>query len=148
MSDLRESADDLLASARERIDEITAKEAKECLDEEDVVFLDVRDPDEIREDGIIPGSVHTSRGMVEFKADPETEYYEDFFDLETEYVCYCVVGLRSAFVTDRLDQMGYDIANLEGGIEAWKAVGGEIVADEDANQSSAPVVSVPRSSDS
>ena len=55
MSDLRESADDLLASARERLDEITAQEAKERIDEEDVVFLDVRDTDEIREDGIIPG---------------------------------------------------------------------------------------------
>lgn len=69
--------------------------------------------------------------MVEFKADPESSYHKDFFDKEKEYICYCMVGLRSAFVTDRLSELGYDIANLEGGIEVWQAVGGEVLPVED-----------------
>lgn len=89
----------------------------------------MRDTEEISE--TIPGSVHTSRGMVEFKADPTTDYHEAFFDREMAYVCYCVVGLRSTFVTDRLAEMGYDIANLEGGIEAWKDAGGAVVSAGD-----------------
>ncbi|MFC7176238.1 rhodanese-like domain-containing protein [Halosegnis marinus] len=69
--------------------------------------------------------------MVEFWADPETEYYHDFFHPEKRYVCYCNEGGRSALVAKRLREMGYpDVAHLEGGFTAWKADGRETVAVE------------------
>jgi rhodanese-related sulfurtransferase len=117
---LRRSATDLLTETRERIEEIGPSDAVDRLDEDDTVFLDVRETAEVRDDDVIPGAAHVPRAMIEFKADPASGYHDPALNPEREYVCYCVVGLRSAFVTDRLQQMGYDIVNLDGGITAWK----------------------------
>ena len=46
----------------------------------DTNIIDLRDTSELIENGIIPGSMHTSRGHLEFFADPKCEYYKDFFD--------------------------------------------------------------------
>lgn len=125
MTQLQTTARDLLAESRERIEEVSAEQARNEHGE-GVVFLDVRDEAEVRDDGLIPGAAHVPRGMVEFKADPTSDYHESVFDPANRYICYCAVGLRSTFVTDRLAQMGYDIANLDGGIEAWREAGGDV----------------------
>jgi rhodanese-related sulfurtransferase len=117
---LERSASDLLTDTRDRIREIGPAEARERHRDEETVFLDVRETAEVQDNDVIPGAAHVPRAMVEFKADPTTEYHDSAFDPANQYVCYCVVGLRSAFVTDRLQQMGYDIVNLDGGITAWK----------------------------
>lgn len=129
--DLDRSAAEFLAAARERIDEVSAEEALDLHGSDDPVFLDVRDETEVRDDGIIPGAVRSSRGMIEFKADPESDYHLPAFDPDRRYVCYCAVGLRSTFVTDRLREMGYDVANLAGGIEAWREAGGDVAPYEE-----------------
>jgi rhodanese-related sulfurtransferase len=120
MGELQRTAKEMLAATRDRITEVDPSQAHDRLQDDDTVFLDVRDADEVRGNDVIPGSEHVSRGMVEFKADPESSYHDPAFDPDQRYVCYCVVGLRSAFVTDRLQEMGYDIVNLAGGITAWK----------------------------
>lgn len=125
MKQLQITSQDLLEESRQRIEEVSAEQAQEEHGG-DVVFLDVRDEIEVREDALIPGAIHVPRGLIEFKADPTSDYHENVFDPETRYICYCTVGLRSTFVTDRLDTMGYDIANLAGGIEAWREAGGNV----------------------
>lgn len=132
MAELRTTARELLDGARSRIDEVSATDALARHGDPDVVFVDVRDEREVTADGMIPGAEHVPRGMIEFKADPTSDYYEPTFDLDKEYICYCAVGLRSTFVTDTLSEMGYDIANLDGGIEAWREAGGRVVAAESA----------------
>ena len=60
--------------------------------------------------------------MIEFWADPETEYYKPFFHPERRYVLYCNEGGRSALAARDLRAMGYpDVAHLEGGFTAWQA---------------------------
>lgn len=131
MTDLERTAEELLAEARRRITEISPAEALDRHGDDGVVFLDVRDEVEVRDGGVIPGAAHVSRGRVEFKADPTDDHHDPVFRPDAEYVCYCVVGLRSTFVTDRLQQMGYDAVNLDGGISAWAEAGGEVVPYED-----------------
>ena len=128
MAQIEITANELLAEARDRIEEIAAEEALTRHGEEDVTFLDVRTEAEL--DTIIPGAAHIPRALIEFKADPTTDSHDPVFDPTERYVCYCTVGLRSAFVTDRLQRMGYDITNLNGGIEAWRDTGGEVVSPE------------------
>lgn len=128
MAELAVTADELLAETRDRIDEIAAEEALARHGENGVSFLDVRT--EAERESMIPGAVHVPRALIEFKADPTSEYHDPAFDPEKWYVCYCTVGLRSAFVTDRLQRMGYDIVNLDGGIEAWSDTGGTVVSPE------------------
>ncbi|WP_226042680.1 rhodanese-like domain-containing protein [Natrinema sp. DC36] len=129
MAKIEITAEELLAEARQRIDEISAEEAINRHGDGEVVFVDVRDENEL-DDGLIPGTEHVPRGMIEFKADPTSNYHNLAFDPDKQYVCYCAVGLRSAFVTDRLRRMGYDIVNLDGGIKAWRDAGGAVVPYE------------------
>jgi rhodanese-related sulfurtransferase len=90
--------------------------------------LDIRDIREVWIEGSIPEAEHASRGMIEFWADPGTEYYKDFFDPENRYVLYCNEAGRSALAAKRLAEMGYrDVAHLEGGFSAWQEAGGAIV---------------------
>jgi rhodanese-related sulfurtransferase len=63
------------------------------------------------------------RGWLEFKADPETPYFDERFDPDKPYVVQRAAGRRSA-LTARLKEMGYrDVRNLEGGFGAWEKAG-------------------------
>jgi rhodanese-related sulfurtransferase len=48
---------------------------------------------------------------------------------ETVYIM-CAVGGRSAQVTDYLDQRGYDVVNVDGGILAWEQGGHPVERDD------------------
>ena len=49
-------------------------------------------------------------------------------------VAYCVLGQEvSAGVVDRLRELGFDAALLEGGFEGWKAAGGQLTPASDAS---------------
>jgi rhodanese-related sulfurtransferase len=95
--------------------------------EGDLVVLDVRDIREAWIEGGIPSAKHAPRGMIEWWADPSTEYYKPFFHPSNRYVVYCNEAGRSALVARVLGEMGYDdVAHLEGGFTAWQEQGGEI----------------------
>jgi rhodanese-related sulfurtransferase len=105
--------------------ELAARDENE--DEDDLVVLDVRDIREAWIEGGIPGAKHAPRGMIEWWADPSTEYYKPFFHPSRRYVVYCNEAGRSALVAEVLGEMGYDdVAHLEGGFTAWQEAGGEI----------------------
>jgi rhodanese-related sulfurtransferase len=54
-------------------------------------------------------------------------------------VAYCMHGRTgSAGVADRLRELGFDAALLEGGFEGWKAVGGQLTARRDEAPGGAP----------
>jgi rhodanese-related sulfurtransferase len=125
---------DMAAAADEEVQTVTVEELQAELaasdDEEaddDPVVLDVRDVRERWIEGGIPGAKHAPRGMIEWWADPSTEYYKPFFHPSNRYVVYCNEAGRSALVAKVLGEMGYgDVAHLEGGFTAWQEQGGEI----------------------
>ncbi|MFC7234604.1 rhodanese-like domain-containing protein [Halosegnis marinus] len=128
---LDERAWDMAEAADAAVETLDLDAFAAAVEDPDTVVLDVRDVRERWIEGAVPGDEHAPRGMVEFWADPETEYYHDFFHPEKRYVCYCNEGGRSALVAKRLREMGYpDVAHLEGGFTAWKADGRETVAVE------------------
>jgi rhodanese-related sulfurtransferase len=90
--------------------------------EADVESLSVEAVRELWIEGTIPGSRHAPRGMLEFWADPETEYYRDYFRPERRYVLFCNEAGRSALAARRLEEMGFrDVAHMAGGFTAWQA---------------------------
>jgi rhodanese-related sulfurtransferase len=94
---------------------------------EDVAFIDVRDLPELERDGMIPGAVHASRGLLEFLVDPESPYYKDVFDSGKKLILYCATGMRSALAAQRLQELGLSrVAHVGGGITAWKAANGPV----------------------
>ncbi|MEM7798529.1 MAG: rhodanese-like domain-containing protein [Chloroflexota bacterium] len=98
---------------------IDVQTAAALLDNDDVVFLDVREQWEY-DQGHIPGI--TLIPMSEFEA-RVSEVPED-----KTVILTCRSGNRSGQVDTYLRGLGYDnIHNMEGGIIAWEAAGLEVV---------------------
>jgi rhodanese-related sulfurtransferase len=123
---------DMAAAADAAVETVTVEElqselAAQAEGDGDLVILDVRDIREAWLEGGIPGAKHAPRGMIEWWADPSTEYYKPFFHPSKRYVVYCNEAGRSALVARVLGEMGYDdVAHLDGGFTAWQEQGGEI----------------------
>jgi rhodanese-related sulfurtransferase len=112
----------LLAKANAEIESISVQDLMYIDDEPDTVIVDVRDMKERDADGAIPGSIHASRGMLEFHADPESPAHIKALDPEKKVILYCGTGGRSALAAKTLQDMGYtDVSSLAGGFAAWKA---------------------------
>ena len=90
------------------------------------VIVDIRDGDEV-ETGRIPGAVHASRGLLEFKIDPTSPMHEPALSSGKHIVFYCGTGGRSALATKLAVDMGLDnVAHMAGGIKAWKEAGNKV----------------------
>ena len=110
---------DLIAEAKSRIRELSPAEARERTGRGDVVFLDVREPNEWNL-GHVPGALHIPRGTMETKV-------EQAIPRDREVVIYCATGNRSALAADTLQQMGYDrVSSLAGGWRDWVQSGGAV----------------------
>ena len=125
------TAAQLVAEAKARISNLTVEQVASQIETEKVVLVDLREPGELAEQGAIAGAVHAPRGMLEFYADPASPYHRRELDPSARTIVYCASGGRSALACDLLGQLGYaDVANLDGGLNAWKAAGRPVVAAE------------------
>ncbi len=111
---------DLVDEARQRIQEISPKETRALhTNKDDVVFLDVREPNEWNL-GRIPGAVHLPRGNLESKV-------EGVIDRAQRVIVYCARANRSALAADTMQQMGYgNVASMSEGFGGWIAAGGDV----------------------
>lgn len=109
---------DLLKQVKDEIDEVSAEEVRERLDRgDDFTILDVREQDEVS-NGAIPGARHLSRAHFESRV-------EDVLpDKDAEIVVYCAGGVRSAFATRTLRELGFsNVSSMIGGFTKWKDLG-------------------------
>lgn len=119
---LKRGFKDMLAEANAAIETVSVQDLPYHLDDTDVVLLDVRETVERDRDGEIPRSVHVSRGLLEFQADPESPMYNPALRPDCRIIVYCGTGGRSALAAKTLLDMGFqDVASLAGGFAAWKA---------------------------
>ena len=125
---LKKGYKQLVAEATAKIRTLSLDEAKAKLGDDDVVFVDLRDPRELEREGMVPGAFAATRGMLEFWVDPESPYYKDIFGSGKEFVLYCGGGWRSALAAVTMQEMGFDrVAHVDGGFAAWKAAGLPVV---------------------
>lgn len=128
MTDLERGAWELAEEADGDVESVTVEELDAELADDDTVVVDVRDVREVWIEGAVPDVEHAPRGMIEFWADPDTEYHKEFFTRGKRYVLYCNEAGRSALAAKRLAEMGYDdVAHLDGGFTAWREAGKETV---------------------
>jgi rhodanese-related sulfurtransferase len=119
---MAKTAADLVAEAKQRVQNLTVDQTAEEFERGDALFVDLREPGERVEHGAIPGAVNAPRGMLEFWADPTSSYHRAEFDPNRRIILHCAGGGRSALAADTLQQMGYaNVAHLDGGFNAWKA---------------------------
>ena len=117
---------DMLAAANAAVPRIDAAEAKKLASDPRVVLVDVRDAAEVKAAGKAKGALHVSRGLLEFRADPDSPMHDASFDRAKTILVYCASGGRSALAGKTLKDMGYgDVRNL-GGFKDWVAAGGEV----------------------
>ena len=125
--------DVLLAEANAVIRTIATDEAVGLHADGSVTFVDIRDPRELERDGMVPGALHATRGMLEFWVDPASPYHKPLFADETrEFVLFCGAGWRSALAAKSLQDMGMtNVAHVDGGWAKWTAVRAPIESLED-----------------
>ena len=117
----------LLKEANEVAKTISVKKAKLLLNNEDYVFIDLRDNREINRDGKIPGAYSCPRGMLEFWIDPESPYHKKVFEKKITYIFYCASAWRSALAVKTALEMGLKpVIHLEGGFTEWVKQNGVI----------------------
>jgi molybdopterin/thiamine biosynthesis adenylyltransferase/rhodanese-related sulfurtransferase len=106
---------DLLNAAKAEIKEIDPNDVAARLDH--FTLLDVREPEEY-EQGAVPGAVHLPRGNLEFSVEGRLP------DKNAPIAVYCAGGVRSAFATKTLQDLGYtDVVSIIGGFNKWKDEG-------------------------
>jgi rhodanese-related sulfurtransferase len=109
------SVKELLAAANAAVPRVSPAEARALIGRDNVLIVDVRDPSEVQASGKIKGAVNVSRGMLEFRADPESPYHNPAFQKDKTLLVYCASGGRSALVGKTLKDFGYaSVYNIGG----------------------------------
>ena len=119
MKKLKKTVKNMVAEAKSKINEIDAKDAIKFFNDENVIFIDIRDIRERQKLGFIPGSFHAPRGMLEFWIDPESPYFKDIFNTNKKYIFHCAAGWRSALAVSTLNDMGFEASHITDGFSGW-----------------------------
>ena len=114
------SYQELVAEAKARTEQTDVESVHAALnDGKDVTVVDVREPDEWA-DAHLPEARFIPRGLLEHEAADQLP------DRDARIVIHCASGRRSALAAKSLKEMGYtNVANMEGGINAWREKGYE-----------------------
>ena len=112
------TAHDLVLAAKARVEELSLAEAEAAIRRADVL-IDVREADEYAA-GHLPGAMHLSRGMLEFKLSATAALSAR----NLKVVLYCKTSGRAALSVVAMLEMGYlDVKSIAGGYDAWVAAG-------------------------
>ncbi|MDF9789192.1 rhodanese-like domain-containing protein [Polynucleobacter sphagniphilus] len=119
------TAHDLVAAAKAAINEVSLVDAPVAIQNSDVL-LDVREADEYV-NGHIPGAIHISRGLLEFRLSNDPELSARSLKI----VLYCKNSGRAALASKALHEMGYlHVQSIAGGFDAWAEAGNPVAKPE------------------
>jgi rhodanese-related sulfurtransferase len=119
------TAHDLVAAAKSRVHEVPMADADQAIQRADVL-LDVREDAEFAA-GHLPGAIHVSRGLLEFKLSGTPALTAR----DLKVVLYCKTSGRAALAAAVMQDMGYlDVVSIAGGFDAWVAAGKPVVMPE------------------
>ncbi|MEK7270958.1 MAG: rhodanese-like domain-containing protein [Planctomycetota bacterium] len=108
---------DLILEVRTLIREVSVDAVKAALDEgRPAAIIDIREQDEIRRQGRIPGALSIPRGILESRIE------RDVPDRDREIIVYCAGGANSVLAARSLQEMGYrNVSSMSGGYYVWEA---------------------------
>ena len=119
------TAHDLVTLAKSCIKEVSLADAPQAIQNADIL-LDVREADEYAS-GHIPGAIHMSRGMLEFKLSSNPQLSAR----DLKIVLYCKTSGRAALASKALHEMGYqNVQSISGGFDAWVEAGNPVAKPE------------------
>jgi rhodanese-related sulfurtransferase len=120
------SVKQLMEAANAAVPKITPAQAEEMIAKGNTLVVDVRDGTEVAASGKVAGAVHVSRGLLEFKADPESATHDKNFARDKTVILYCGSGGRAALGGKLLKDFGYDKVYNLGGFKDWVEAGGKV----------------------
>ena len=120
------SVKQMMEAANAAVPRVTPGEARDMIAKGNTLVVDVRDAPEVEKRGKVAGAVHIPRGMLEFRADPESPYYDQSFAKDKTVIVYCATGGRAALSGQALKEMGYTEVYNMGGFKDWADSGGAI----------------------
>src|SRR5271163_5167001 len=116
----------MMEAANAAVPKITATEAREKIAKGNALLLDIRDGTEVQASGKAAGAVHVSRGLLEFKADPDAPTHDKNFSRDKSIILYCGSGGRAALAGKLLKDLGYEKVFNLGGFKEWADSGGGV----------------------
>ena len=113
-----------LMSVSNEIENISASDAKEKLNDSNVQFIDVRDKESFSK-GTIGNAIHLDRALLEFYLAEGSPLENEMFknNPDKEYVVFCGVGGQGTLATKTMKDMGVkNVKNISGGIAEWNKI--------------------------
>jgi MFS family permease len=121
----RVTIESMLARARASIEpRPDPHEAAEAI-ERGALLIDLRSSDERARTGIVPGSLHIPRSVLEWRLDPSSGWANPYVGgFDRQLILICAHGFSSSLAAANARELGYWRAtDLDGGFEAWEAAG-------------------------
>jgi len=115
----------MLAEANAAVPRLSPADARALIDRGDVLIVDIRDAPELQAGGKIKNAVHVSRGLLEFRADPESSSRHPAFQPDRTVLLYCGSGGRAALAGKMLKDLGYASVYNGGGFKELAEAGVE-----------------------
>ena len=66
----------MMEAANAAVPRITPAQARDMMAKGNTLVVDVRDGSEVQQTGKVAGAVHVSRGLLEFRADPDSPAHD------------------------------------------------------------------------
>ena len=124
MAGSRKTVDELLAEARARLLRLEPADAFAAM-EAGSALIDLRSDDERRRNGVVPGSFHVPRSVLEWRLDPDCEFRNPALaDPGAHVILMCAEGYSSSLAAATLQELGFARAtDVAGGFAAWAEAG-------------------------
>jgi rhodanese-related sulfurtransferase len=116
----------MMDAADAAVPRITPAQARDMVAQGNTLIVDVRDAPEVEKSGKIAGAVNVSRGLLEFRADPDSPSHDKSFAKDKDVIVYCGSGGRAALSGKVLKDMGYERVYNLGGFKDWAESGGAV----------------------
>jgi len=113
--------DELLDQAASRIQRYVPHDARAAA-AAGAILADIRASDARERDGVIPGSVHVPRTVLEWRVDRTSMWRNPALDA-APLILICDHGYSSVLAAATLIDLGRDAGDLVGGFAAWVAAG-------------------------
>jgi rhodanese-related sulfurtransferase len=116
----RRTLDQLVEKARARVKRHEPHAALAAVDG-GALMIDIRDHLDRERDGIVPGSVHIPRTVLEWRLDPDSEWRNPHVGgLDQELILLCDHGCSSLLAAATLADLGFTrVSDVIGGFTAW-----------------------------
>jgi rhodanese-related sulfurtransferase len=117
---------EMMDAANAAVPRITPAQARDMIAQGNTLIVDVRDAPEVENSGKIAVAVNVSRGLLEFRADPDSPSHDKSFAKDKNVIVYCGSGGRAALSGKVLKDMGYERVYNLGGFKDWAESGGAV----------------------